>query len=197
MGQHEKAEKEKRDRDGQKEDGGANRATVEWDADKKCEKRREGQRQRDRLTHSLTLFSLIQSDLSVFSFSRFSLLQSLHLLFYFPPPSLSLSALILSYLSILILPLSVSLFTYALILGYLCTLSLSISLSFSLSLSHPISFFLSPPPSLSFLQSIDIYLVKRYYQFFWGGARGVMVIVVGNGHGDTSSNPGRDWLHFT
>ena len=30
-----------------------------------------------------------------------------------------------------------------------------------------------------------------------GGARGVMVIVVGNEHGDTSSNPGRDWLHFT
>ena len=29
------------------------------------------------------------------------------------------------------------------------------------------------------------------------GARGVIVIVVGNGHGDTSSNPGRDWLHFT
>ena len=29
-----------------------------------------------------------------------------------------------------------------------------------------------------------------------GGARGVMVIVVENGHGDTSSNPGRDWLHF-
>ena len=28
-------------------------------------------------------------------------------------------------------------------------------------------------------------------------ARGVMVIVIGNGHGDTSSNPGRDWLHFT
>ena len=27
-------------------------------------------------------------------------------------------------------------------------------------------------------------------------ARGVMVIVVGNGHGDTSSNPGRVWLHF-
>ena len=25
-----------------------------------------------------------------------------------------------------------------------------------------------------------------------GGARGVMVIVVGYGHGDTSSNPGRD-----
>ena len=30
-----------------------------------------------------------------------------------------------------------------------------------------------------------------------GGARGVMVIVVGHGHGDTSSNPGQDWLHFT
>ena len=32
---------------------------------------------------------------------------------------------------------------------------------------------------------------------FFGGAHGVMVIIVGNGHGDTSSNPGRDWLHFT
>ena len=30
-----------------------------------------------------------------------------------------------------------------------------------------------------------------------GGARGVMVIVVGNGLGDTSLNPGRDRLHFT
>ena len=29
------------------------------------------------------------------------------------------------------------------------------------------------------------------------GARGVMVIVVGIGHGDMSSNPGRDWLQFT
>ena len=26
---------------------------------------------------------------------------------------------------------------------------------------------------------------------------GVMVIVVGNEHGDTSSNPGKDRLHFT
>ena len=25
-----------------------------------------------------------------------------------------------------------------------------------------------------------------------GGARGVMVIVIGNGHGNTSSNPGQD-----
>ena len=30
-----------------------------------------------------------------------------------------------------------------------------------------------------------------------GGACGVMSIIVGNGHGDTSSNPRRDWLHFT
>ena len=34
-------------------------------------------------------------------------------------------------------------------------------------------------------------------QIVCGGARGVMVIVAGNGHSDTSSNPGRDWLHFT
>ena len=27
--------------------------------------------------------------------------------------------------------------------------------------------------------------------------RGVIVIVVGNEHGDTSSNPGRDWFDFT
>ena len=33
--------------------------------------------------------------------------------------------------------------------------------------------------------------------FLSGGARGVMVIIAGNVHGDTSSNPGRDWLHFT
>ena len=34
-------------------------------------------------------------------------------------------------------------------------------------------------------------------QIICGAACGVMFIVVGNGHGDTSSNPGRDWLHFT
>ena len=32
---------------------------------------------------------------------------------------------------------------------------------------------------------------------YFGGASGLVVIVVGNGHSDTSSNPGRDWLHFT
>ena len=30
-----------------------------------------------------------------------------------------------------------------------------------------------------------------------GGAHGVMVIIIGNGHGDTSSNLRQDWLHFT
>ena len=32
---------------------------------------------------------------------------------------------------------------------------------------------------------------------YGGGARGVIFIVVGNEHGDTRSNPGRDWLHLT
>ena len=36
-------------------------------------------------------------------------------------------------------------------------------------------------------------LVKSRYSADFGGARGVMVIVVGIGHDDTSSNPGRDW----
>ena len=38
------------------------------------------------------------------------------------------------------------------------------------------------------LNPVFIYILD----IFIGGARGVMVIVVGNGHGDTSSNPGRD-----
>ena len=33
------------------------------------------------------------------------------------------------------------------------------------------------------------------YIYIWAG--GVMVIVVGIGHDDTSSNSERDWLHFT
>ena len=31
---------------------------------------------------------------------------------------------------------------------------------------------------------------------FLGGACGIMITVAGNEHGDTSSNPGRDWLHI-
>ena len=38
-------------------------------------------------------------------------------------------------------------------------------------------------------------LAKIMELAYLGGAHVVMVIVVGNGLGDTSSNPGRDWLH--
>ena len=42
------------------------------------------------------------------------------------------------------------------------------------------------------------YVYKWYISnIYLGGARGVMVIVIGNGHSDTGSNPGQDWLHFT
>ena len=51
--------------------------------------------------------------------------------------------------------------------------TLSLSLSFSLSLTFSLFFSFSPPLSS-------------------GGARGVMVIVTGYGHGDTSSIPGQD-----
>ena len=33
--------------------------------------------------------------------------------------------------------------------------------------------------------------------YHYSQIHGVMVTVVGNGHGDSSSNPRRDWLHFT
>ena len=36
--------------------------------------------------------------------------------------------------------------------------------------------------------TIYMYLINNKI----GGARGVMVILTGNGHGDTSSNPGRN-----
>ena len=41
-----------------------------------------------------------------------------------------------------------------------------------------------------------INLIKQKYNNDAWGARGVMVIVAGCGHDDTSSNPGRAWLHF-
>ena len=49
------------------------------------------------------------------------------------------------------------------------------------------------------LQIIFNIHVKTGFGIKWPttSACGVMVIVVGNGHGDTSSNPERDWLHFT
>ena len=45
--------------------------------------------------------------------------------------------------------------------------------------------------------STTVVNVLRWSYFRSGGARGVMVIIVGNGQDDTSSNPGQDWLHFT
>ena len=39
--------------------------------------------------------------------------------------------------------------------------------------------------------------MNDYQTILFGGARGVMLIVAGYGHGDTGSNPGPDWLHFT
>ena len=38
--------------------------------------------------------------------------------------------------------------------------------------------------------------VTQWRIYLFRGARGVMVIVVRNGLGNTSLNPGRDWLHF-
>ena len=37
----------------------------------------------------------------------------------------------------------------------------------------------------------------NYKRFRFGGARGVMFIVVGNRDVDTNSNPEQDWLYFT
>ena len=42
-----------------------------------------------------------------------------------------------------------------------------------------------------------LFFREIWFYIYWGSARGVMVIVVGNGHDDSSSNPGQDWLHFT
>ena len=47
----------------------------------------------------------------------------------------------------------------------------------------------------SLLPLCSVLVYHRYIDH--GGARGVMVIVIGNGHGDMSSIPGHDWLHFT
>ena len=49
-------------------------------------------------------------------------------------------------------------------------------------------------PRNSFHFTLDPYLIILWAT---GGARGIIAIVVGNEHGETSSNPGRDWLHFT
>ena len=38
---------------------------------------------------------------------------------------------------------------------------------------------------------------SKIYILNSGGAGSVMVIIIGNGYGDMSSNPGQVWLHFT
>ena len=35
-------------------------------------------------------------------------------------------------------------------------------------------------------------MLEYYFFIIYGGARGVMVIIIGNGHGNTSSNPRGD-----
>ena len=50
--------------------------------------------------------------------------------------------------------------------------------------------------------SFEVYLSTNIHEkdlnsFPQAISSGVMIIVIGNGHGDTSSNPGRDRLNFT
>ena len=68
----------------------------------------------------------------------------------------------------------------------ICAVALIVS-----SRYHPLLAFLC---KTIFIRYIDV-LSTEFRQFtntyvFYGGARGVMVIVDGIGHGDTSSNPG-------
>ena len=46
-------------------------------------------------------------------------------------------------------------------------------------------------------ERIRLNQILKWDKITFEGAPGVMVIVVGKGHGNMSSNPGRDWLHFT
>ena len=53
------------------------------------------------------------------------------------------------------------------------------------------------PNQFVYIKTVIFQTILFSISIVFGGAHGVMVIVVGNGHGDTSSNPGRDLLHFT
>ena len=57
--------------------------------------------------------------------------------------------------------------------------------------------YLSDKHTMAYMAFKDFYSYKRTAGLNINDARGVMVIVAGYGHGDTSSNPGPDWLHFT
>ena len=55
----------------------------------------------------------------------------------------------------------------------------------------------SETQTVDFISFSDNRSAKYVSQRIKGGARGVMVIVAVYGYGDTSSNPGPNWLHFT
>ena len=61
--------------------------------------------------------------------------------------------------------------------------------------NHLLAFFVTHRNTLGFLKNVFLIISLCFsimLSHTGGGARGVMVIVVGNGHGNTSSNPGRD-----
>ena len=64
-------------------------------------------------------------------------------------------------------------------------------LSLSLSLSLCIYIYIYIYIYKYILWNVQNFIIALRNKISLGGARGVMVIVVGNGHGDTSSNPGR------
>ena len=75
-------------------------------------------------------------------------------------------------------------------------------MSFSKSSGHLFWAWCHPSTQFTLMACPAPFLVWEFIMTWWllyplGGACGVMVIIVGNGHGDTSSNPGWDWLHFT
>ena len=53
------------------------------------------------------------------------------------------------------------------------------------------------PATITITPRAPSYMTTHSIQPFDVCARGVVVIIVGNGHDDTGSNTGRDWLHFT
>ena len=59
-----------------------------------------------------------------------------------------------------------------------------------------INYYLDDTVMPFFTKEINFYWLGAFTVNHVGGARGVMVIVKENGHGDTGSYPGRDWLPF-
>ena len=90
---------------------------------------------------------------------------------------------------------SVSVLSLSLSHTHTHTLSLSFSPSLSLSLTRSLS--LSLLLSLSHSLSLFTYIYIYIYICNYGGIRSVIVTVVGNKHGDPSSNTGQGSLPFT